>query len=82
MFKGLPQRLIKEIKALSPELMQAKEVKLLLIQKGNSPLWMGGFILLSNSQFKSIFITIYQFEENGPIIIQRKMLLNFEQLFY
>ena len=71
MFNGLPERLIKEIKALAPESMK-EEVKVIASPDRKYATWIGGSIFSSLSEFKSCWITKDEYEESGVNIVHRK----------
>ena len=71
MFKGLPERLFKEIKALAPESMK-EEVNVIAFPDRKFATWIGGSILSSSSNFESMLITKSEYEEYGATIVHRK----------
>ena len=71
MFNGLPERLIKEIKALAPKSMK-QEVRVIVSPERRFATWIGGSILSSFSEFKSCWITKTEYEEQGETIVRRK----------
>ena len=71
MFKGLPERLTKEIKAFAPESMK-EEVKVIASPNGKFATWIGGSLLSNFYFFESQWITKAEFEENGSTIVHRK----------
>ena len=71
MFKGLQERLTKEIKNLAPESMK-EEVKVIASPERNLAAWIGGSILSSDSIFKKNLITREEYEEEGATIVQKK----------
>ena len=71
MFNGLPERLIKEIKALAPKSMK-QEVRVIASPERRFATWIGGSILSSISTFERILITIDEYEEYGENIVRRK----------
>ena len=71
MFKGLPERLTKEIKALVFDSMK-EEVKVIASPERRFAVWIGGDILSSISSFKSNWITKTEYEESGAYIVHRK----------
>ena len=71
MFKGFPERLKKEIKALAPESMK-EEVRIFSSSERKYAVWIGGSILSSISTFESMWITNTEYEESGATIVHRK----------
>ena len=71
MYKGLPERLTKEIKTLAPESMK-DEVKVISPVERKFAVWIGGSILSSISTFESMWITKTEYEEWGETIVHRK----------
>ena len=71
MFNGLPERLIKEIKALAPKSMK-EEIKVLASPERKYATWIGGSICSSISTFESCWITKDEYEEDGETIVRRK----------
>ena len=71
MFKGLPERFTKEIKALVPESIK-DEIKVFASPERKYAAWIGGSILSLVSTFVSMWITKYEYEEQGTSIIHRK----------
>ena len=71
MFKGLPERLTKEIKALAPKSMK-EEVRVIASPERRFATWIGGSILSSFSEFESCWITKTEYEEQGETIVRRK----------
>ena len=71
MFKGLPEKFTKEIKALVPESMK-EEVQVIAPPERRFASWIGGSLISSISTFESCWITKTEFEENGARILKRK----------
>ena len=71
MFKGLSERLTKEIKILSPESIKDK-VKVLALNERKFGAFIGGAFLPLSSQFESMRITKTEYEEFGATIVHRK----------
>ena len=71
MFNGLPERLIKEIKALAPKSMK-EEVRVIVSPERRFATWMGGSIISCYSGFESCWITKDEYEEYGETIVRRK----------
>jgi actin-related protein len=71
MFKGLKERLEKEMRVLVPYSMQ-KEVRVISPPERKFASWIGGSILSSVSHFESSWITKTEYEENGSTIVHRK----------
>ena len=71
MYKGLPERLTKEIKSLAPESMK-KEVHVIASPIRKYEVWIGGSIISSMSSFQKMWITKNEYEESGPYILLEK----------
>jgi len=71
MFNGLPERLMKEIKALAPKSMK-EEIKVIASPERKYATWIGGSICSSISTFESCWITKTEYEEQGETIVRRK----------
>ena len=71
MFKGLPERLKKEIKTLAPELMK-EGVRIFSPSERKFSVWIGGAVLSSISTFESMWVTKAEYEESGATIVHRK----------
>ena len=69
MFKGITERLYKEVVALAPSRMK---VKVSAPAERRFSAWTGGSILASLSSFQSMRITKDEYNENGPVIVHRK----------
>ena len=74
LFKGLQERLTKEIKKLVPEIMK-EQVKVISSPERRYSTWIGGSILTNNSAFNSMWITKTEYEESGAIIVHSKCLI-------
>ena len=70
MFKGLAERLTKEIKAIVPDSLQ-EEVNVINLPQRKFFAWVGGAILSSISKFKDLVITKQMYEESGSSIFYR-----------
>ena len=71
MFRGIHERLTKEIKARAPQSMKG-EVEVIASPERKYAAWIGGSILSSLSFFESMWITKTEYEEYGSTIISRK----------
>jgi len=69
MFKGISERLEKEIKALAPPNVK---VKIVSPPERKYSVWIGGSILSSLSTFQDMWITKEEYDESGPSIVHRK----------
>jgi len=69
LYKGLPDRLEKELEKLCP---QANMVKMIAAPDRYYSVWAGGSTLSSLSTFESQWITKEEYEENGAEIVHRK----------
>lgn len=66
MFKGLPERFEKELKALVPEGTQ-KLIKIFAIQERKYFVWIGGCVLANLCKWS----TKFEYEESGTSIVHR-----------
>lgn len=69
MFPGVQERVQKELTALAPSSMRLKVVA---PPERKYSAWIGGSILASLSTFQQMWITKYEYDENGPSIVHRK----------
>ncbi len=71
MFRGLDQRLMKEITLRAPE--EYKSVlKVIALPERTNLVWIGGSILSSISTFETNWITKQEYEAYGANIVHRK----------
>ena len=73
MFKGLPERFTKELKALVPESMK-QELNIITTLDRQSLAWIGGSIIASVSSFQSIGITQREYQEKGVNVVYESKL--------
>ena len=71
MFKGLPERLTKEIKYFAPDSMK-EEIKVIASPERKFASWNGGSILSTVSTFDKEWITKTEYEESGTTIVHNK----------
>lgn len=71
MYKGLPERLAQDVKALIPEAMQSK-LKVVAPPERKYSVWIGGSILSSLSTFETMWVTKAMYEESGVSVIHQK----------
>jgi len=69
MYRGLKERMNKEITALAPA---SAKVKIVAPEERKYSVWIGGSILSSLSSFSDMWITKEEYEESGPRIVHRK----------
>jgi actin-related protein len=69
MYKGLPERLHKEMTALAPS---AIKVKVIAPNERRFSVWIGGSILSSLTSFQTMWVTKAEFEEEGARIVHKK----------
>jgi len=69
MFKGIDQRLEKEMKELAPN---GNEIKIIAPPERKYSVWIGGSILASLSTFEEMWVTKGEYDESGPTIVHRK----------
>merc|ERR1719267_33891 len=70
MFKGIADRLNKEIVALAPSAMK---IKVVAQPERKYSVWIGGSILASLSTFQQMWISKQEYDESGPSIVHRKV---------
>ena len=71
MYKGLPERLTKEVKKYAPESLK-KAVRVIVPPEPKIATWVGGSILSSINTFQNNWITKDEYEESGRSIVYRK----------
>ncbi|VVB03077.1 unnamed protein product [Arabis nemorensis] len=69
MFKGIGDRMNKEITALAPASMK---IKVAVPAERRYSVWVGGSILSSLSTFQQMWITKADYDEHGPAIVHKK----------
>jgi len=69
MYKGIQERMTKEITALAPPTMK---IKVVAPPERKYSVWIGGSILSSLSTFENMWITKEEYDESGPSIVHRK----------
>merc|ERR1712038_1948605 len=69
MYRGLKERMSKEMTALAPA---SAKVKIVAPEERKYSVWIGGSILSSLSSFSDMWITKEEFDESGPKIVHRK----------
>jgi len=69
MYKGIAERLKKEIEHKIPE---KSTVKVIAPVERKYSVWIGGSILASLSSFQNMWITREEYDESGPSIVHRK----------
>lgn len=69
MFKGMKDRLYKEVVALAPSTMRTDVDD---PPERKYSVWMGGSILSSLQQFEAMFITRQEYQDNGTSYVHRK----------
>jgi actin-related protein len=69
MFKGMDDRMQKEIVALA---LPGYKIKVIAPPERKILAWIGGSVLSSLSTFQSMWITKAEFDESGPAIVHRK----------
>lgn len=69
MFRGLSERLGKEVVKLAPPAMK---VKVVAAEERKYSVWIGGSILSSLSTFQTSWVTKSEYQETGPQIVHRK----------
>ena len=71
MFKGIQERLTKEITNLAPA---SYRVKIIAPPERKYSSWIGGSILSSLSTFSNLSISKEEYDEFGPGIVHRKCI--------
>ena len=71
MFKGLTERLLRDIKAKVPAAMVDK-VKIIAPPERKYSVWIGGSILASLTTFESMWVTREMYDESGVSVIHQK----------
>jgi len=69
MYKGIPERVQKGIKAMAPDSMT---IKIIAPPERKYSVWIGGSILSSLSTFEEMWIKKEEYDESGPAIVHRK----------
>ena len=69
MFSGIAERMQKEVTALVPPTMK---IKIIAPPQRKYSTWIGGSILASLSDFQPMWITKQEYDENGPVMVERK----------
>jgi len=69
MFKGIQERMEKDMTALAPPTMK---IKIVAPPERKYSVWIGGSILSSLSTFENMWITKEEYDESGPSIVHRK----------
>merc|ERR1712117_478289 len=69
MYKGLKERISKEMTSLAPASVR---VKVVAPQERKYSVWIGGSILSSLSTFQDMWISKDEYEESEPKIVHRK----------
>ena len=69
LFKGLADRLNKELDAIVPNSMKTK---IIAAPERKYSVWIGGSVLGSLTNFQQQWITKSEYDENGPSIVHRK----------
>jgi actin-related protein len=69
MFKGMADRLKKEITALAPSTMK---IKIIAPPDRKYSAWIGGSVIASLSAFQQMWISKQEYDESGPSIVHRK----------
>merc|ERR1719210_2119591 len=69
MYKGLKERIKKEMTQLAPASVR---VRIVAPEERKYSVWIGGSILSSLSSFSDMWITKEEFDESGPKIVHRK----------
>merc|ERR1712087_273628 len=66
MYKNIPERVQKEVKALAPDSMT---IKIIAPPERKYSVWIGGSILSSLSTFEEMWIKKEEYDESGPSIV-------------
>lgn len=69
MFKGISDRVQKELESLAPPSMK---IKVVAPPERQYSVWIGGSILSSLSTFQQMWVSKSEYDELGPSIVHRK----------
>ncbi len=69
MYRGIADRMEKELKALAPSAMK---VRIIAPPERKYAVWIGGSILSSLTTFENMWISKREYDEAGPTIVHRK----------
>jgi len=69
LFKGMAERMTKELTAWAPASMK---IKVVAPPERRFSVWIGGSILARLSSFQQMWISKEEYEEDGPTIVHRK----------
>ena len=69
LFPGMADRMLKELTALPPPEMEAK---MIVSEDPQNSAWIGGSILASMPVFQEIWVSMKEYDEDGPAVIHRK----------
>ena len=69
MFRGLAERLQRELTALAP---QGTKVRVIALPERENLAWIGGCILASQPGFRENWISKTEYDETGPSIVDCK----------
>jgi len=72
MFRGLAERLQKEVGRLLDDEASACKVDVIALPERTHAAWIGGSVLASLPSFQQMWITREEYEEAGPAIVHRK----------
>eukprot|EP00730_Choanoeca_flexa_P004493 TRINITY_DN11712_c0_g1_i1.p1 TRINITY_DN11712_c0_g1~~TRINITY_DN11712_c0_g1_i1.p1 ORF type:complete len:380 (+),score=116.02 TRINITY_DN11712_c0_g1_i1:150-1289(+) len=72
MFKDFGNRLLAELKKLSPK---ENKIKIMAPPERRYSTWMGGSILANLDAFRTMWVSKREYDENGPSIINKKTFL-------
>ena len=69
MYRGIADRMEKELKDLAPSAMK---IRIIAPPERKCSVWIGGSILSSLTTFADMWVTKQEYDESGPSIIHRK----------
>ena len=69
MFKGLGERIKKEVAALTPSSI---DINVFATEESKYMVWIGGSILASLSTFQDMWITKQEYDATGPAVVHEK----------
>ena len=73
MYPGIADRMLKEIKALTPySVLESVNIKIIAPPERKYSVWIGGSILASLLTFQPMWISKQEYDESGPPIVHRK----------
>ena len=69
MFRGIAERMTREIRALAPAAMK---VKVVADRERRSSAWIGGSLLVNTKGFENMWVSRSEYDHSGPRIVHQK----------